>query len=308
MDAIVQTILDFLSAHATQEKAVITSAPAAFSVCVLLVGTLIWLVLRSHYGRVIRIHEERHKQKDETLAVLRSKADSVPSDESQRLIVSEPVTGAPLRTSKVEQPLRIDLFDLGVALGRLKRFDDQYLRDLYSQCEALGLTFSANKLGRVLESWERDLMILEERGGTYEDTETARLFNFQMTDMEDAIRSDLARLPTGETPQQLASIRILSPKDNTLVNWKEPIIGKVYPADRFVQVFVFSAGDRWFPKQARTDGDDWSISDCAIGNEKPGKLVYKLAAVSSVKRYDQPLVRLPEGEAVHIITVRRETR
>jgi len=38
-------------------------------------------VLRSHYRQVIRIHEERHKQKDERLANLISKADSASPEE-----------------------------------------------------------------------------------------------------------------------------------------------------------------------------------------------------------------------------------
>lgn len=85
---------------------------------------------------------------------------------------------------------QIQYFDLGLTLGRLKEFNAQWVPDLYDQCEALGLTFSASKVRRILDVWEPELEAIEEGGG-YPETE--RMFERQMVDMEDAIRTELAR-------------------------------------------------------------------------------------------------------------------
>lgn len=81
MDAVVQAVLVWLSKHFAQEQQVITSAPVAFAVCVGLASTAILFILRWHFKHelsardgTIKIHEERHKQKDEKIADFLSRA------------------------------------------------------------------------------------------------------------------------------------------------------------------------------------------------------------------------------------------
>ncbi len=100
------------------------------------------------------------------------------------------------------------LFDLGVTLGRLKTFDPEQLSDLHRQCKTLGLTFSAARLGRILDVWDEDFARMEERGGSV-SAETVQMFDFQMKDMQDAIRSDIARLS-----QRGAQVNVVAAPDS----------------------------------------------------------------------------------------------
>jgi hypothetical protein len=115
MDALVQAVLDWLSHHFNQEYAVITAAPVAFCVCVVLASTLIYFALRGYFWHelssrdsTIRIHEERHKLKDEKLANFLSKTEDSASPEVKDQIATlraelNRISGGQQRTITQEQ-------------------------------------------------------------------------------------------------------------------------------------------------------------------------------------------------------------
>jgi len=93
MDEIEKRILDWLANHPAEELEVISSAPIAFIIAVLIGGTLIYFFLRWWFQHevftrdgiiaardaIIAVHEERHKLKDEQIAAALAKAAGVPS-------------------------------------------------------------------------------------------------------------------------------------------------------------------------------------------------------------------------------------
>jgi hypothetical protein len=93
MDEFEKRVLDWLANHPTQELEVVSSAPIAFIIAVLLVCMLIFCFLRwwfqheiftrdgiiSLRDAAITTHEERHKLKDEQIAMALAKAASAPS-------------------------------------------------------------------------------------------------------------------------------------------------------------------------------------------------------------------------------------
>jgi len=88
MDAVVQAVLVWLSKHVAQEQRVITSAPVAFAVCVGLASTVMLFILRWHFKHelsardgTIRIHEERHKLKDEKMAEFLARTERASPDQ-----------------------------------------------------------------------------------------------------------------------------------------------------------------------------------------------------------------------------------
>lgn len=88
MDAIVQAILD----HASREWSVISDAPIAFTICVSLVGFVGLRVLGWYYQHeisqrdgTIRIHDERHKAKDEFIERLQQSPPRDPNDLEERI-------------------------------------------------------------------------------------------------------------------------------------------------------------------------------------------------------------------------------
>jgi hypothetical protein len=94
--AFFQTILDWLPRHFNQEYAVITAAPVAFGVCVLVAFAGAYFALRLYFqhelssrDEAIRIHEERHKLKDEQLSSLTNAQPAFASGGSQRRITRE---------------------------------------------------------------------------------------------------------------------------------------------------------------------------------------------------------------------------
>jgi hypothetical protein len=85
MDAIVQAILDWTSKHYAQETAMIASAPVALLVCAGLLAVVAFFILRWQFQHqistrdgVISIHEERHRLKDEKIAMLANKVGASP--------------------------------------------------------------------------------------------------------------------------------------------------------------------------------------------------------------------------------------
>ena len=101
---------------------------------------------------------------------------------------------SPVAASGPQATSRIEYFDLGLALARLKQFDAQYVPDLRDQCEALGLTEGTAKFDRIMKTFNKQLDVAEiEGGGEDAFLETNKVFDFEMQDMEDAIRIELAR-------------------------------------------------------------------------------------------------------------------
>ena len=188
MDAIAQWLLDFLSTHIGQEKAVITGAPVALAIFVGSAALLAWFVRGRMDRQIIKVHKERHKLKDEQLADLKTKVTTP---------VNSPSTE---EVSRERQPDSRLFVELGINLGKLHNgFDAEYLEAAHKQCEMLGLMFSAAKLDRVVKLWNRDYDRMMEDGGTVSD-ETIQVLKFQMDEIEDAVRSDIARLKTDLTP------------------------------------------------------------------------------------------------------------
>jgi hypothetical protein len=91
----------------------------------------------------------------------------------------------------VSQQRKMEYFELGAALGHARKFDDRVLKDLWERCNALDLTFSAAKLGRILDSFYEERDEIEIEGGTIKRTLT--IFKEEIRNLEDAVRSELQR-------------------------------------------------------------------------------------------------------------------
>jgi hypothetical protein len=93
MDAVIQAILD----HFNQEYAVITAAPLAFSVCVLVASAVLYFALHLYFryelssrDATIGVHEQRLKLKDEQLKnLLSNQIVSASGGSGQRRITRE---------------------------------------------------------------------------------------------------------------------------------------------------------------------------------------------------------------------------
>ena len=111
---------------------------------------------------------------------------------------------------------RTDYFELGLQLGRARQFDDRVLRDLSDECKKLGLSYSAAKVDHILDTFSQERDEIEIEGGTI--TETLALFNFQMRDMEDVVRTELVRNeaiipPLSQSAPKIPAVPIISPLD-----------------------------------------------------------------------------------------------
>ncbi len=95
-----------------------------------------------------------------------------------------------LHTSTESIGDQMEYFQLGLDLGKSYQFDDRLLTDLSQLCHALGLQLSSAKIDRILDSFHEERNNIEVEGGTI--TKTLALFNFQMGDLEDVIRTELA--------------------------------------------------------------------------------------------------------------------
>jgi len=102
-------------------------------------------------------------------------------------------------------------------------------------------------------------------------------------------------------------IEIVTPTKGSAVEWSTTISGLVRPADSFVQVFILSGDDKWWPYEAIVNGAAWTVK-CDIGNETvpPGRS-YKIVAISGAKKVRTAQARLPRGESrSRTITVTRK--
>jgi hypothetical protein len=102
-------------------------------------------------------------------------------------------------------------------------------------------------------------------------------------------------------------IDIARPVKGSEVDLIATISGLVRPRDSFVQVFVLSGDNKWYPFQVNVEGALWSVQ-CQIGSETARSgTEYKLVAISGAKRITQAISTLPRGEArSRILTVRRK--
>ena len=103
------------------------------------------------------------------------------------------------------------------------------------------------------------------------------------------------------------SVEIVSPFDSEEVGLYETVRGRVFPSDRFLQVFVFAGDNKWYAQRhVAVSGTKWSVR-CQFGNpDAPSAGVYKIAAVlDSHLNEGIWYADLPNGVRSNVITVHR---
>lgn len=103
------------------------------------------------------------------------------------------------------------------------------------------------------------------------------------------------------------SVEIVSPFDGDEVGLYDVIRGRVFPADRHLQVFVFAGDNKWYlQRHVVVSGTKWSVK-CQFGNpDTPSAGVYRIAAVlDSHLNEGMWYADLPNGVRSNAITVHR---